>query len=74
MHNDPRGQPVPYYQSLICTVEHSPDRYLAIVAKNGQTVSRNEWVANALLIAESHNTIQRLIAEVREARKRRKVE
>lgn len=71
LNEDPRGQPVPYYRSLICMVEHNPEGYLAVVAKNNQTVSRNEWIANTKLIAESRNTISRLIAEVREARKRK---
>lgn len=58
--DDPRGQPVPYYRGLICTVEHSPDRYIAIVTKDGRSVTREEWPNNAELIVlavNSHATL-----------------
>ena len=63
MHDDPRGQPVPYYRALICTVEHSPDRYLAVVQMNGQHVSREQWQSNARLIAAAPD----LLAELKDA-------
>lgn len=50
-NDDPRGQPSPMYRSTICTVEHSGERLLTVVQKDGLTSSRVQWIANARLIS-----------------------
>lgn len=61
-NDDPRGQPVAHYRGLVCTVEHSPDRYLAVVAENVEHVSREEWPHNARLIASAPDLYEALKA------------
>lgn len=64
-HDDPRGQPSPFYCGLICTVEHSPDRYLSVVGRDGFRVSAEEWPINCAIIAESRNALPALLAAAR---------
>lgn len=62
LNDDPRGQPVPYYRGLICTVEYG-NRHLAVVAKSG-VVSSAEWEANTHLIAaapQMRDALERLL-------------
>jgi hypothetical protein len=66
--DDPRGQPSVMYRSLICTVEHAPERYLAVVQEDGLTVSRDQWPANARLIPAAVNALPALLAEVERRR------
>lgn len=70
-NDDPRGQPSPFYLALVATVEHSPDRYLAVVAKDRETVSREEWPANCDLIATARTALPELLDEVDAAEKER---
>jgi hypothetical protein len=60
LNDDPRGQPVPYYSGLICTVEHG-ERYLAVVS-DGRRVSTDEWEPNARLIAAAPDLLAALKA------------
>lgn len=61
LSDDPRGQPQVMYRGLICTVEHSPDGYKAVVS-DGRTVQPNEWEANARLIAAAPDLLVALQA------------
>ena len=64
VENDPRGQPSPMYRGLIAFVESSPDRRLAIVDPIGNTVSHEDWLANARLIAAAPALLEALEAMV----------
>lgn len=56
---DPRGQPVPYYPGLICTVEHG-NRYQSVVASDGRAASVDQWVPNCWLIAAAPDLLTAL--------------
>lgn len=64
LENDPRGQPVPYYRGLVATVEHGA-RYLAVVTQTGRSVPKDEWEANARLIASAPDLLEALEDTIR---------
>lgn len=53
LNDDPRGQPVPYYRGLVCFVENSPDRHIAVVSKDGGTITKEQWPVIAELVASA---------------------
>ena len=65
---DPRGQPVPYYRGLVCLVEHSSPGSIAVVTKDGRTVPKAEWEANAAFIAHAPEDIRYLLSALKAAR------
>ncbi|MGA9884084.1 MAG: hypothetical protein WBQ34_10225 [Candidatus Acidiferrales bacterium] len=67
LHDDPRGQPVPFYVGLIATFEYC-GRYIAVVAKGGY-VPKEQWEANARYAAAAANAVPKLIAENERLRK-----
>ena len=50
-------QPVPYYKRLICTVEHG-DEYKAVVAERSEVCNKEEWEANARLMAAAPELLE----------------
>lgn len=64
--DDVRGQPVPYYRGLICCVSHEePTGMLAVVTKDGSSVPKADWEANARLIAAAPDMLEALKEVVR---------
>lgn len=68
LHNDPRGQPSPMYRSLVATVEHNGERYLAVVQEQEREVPREEWEANTQFIAYARAWVPGLLEVVELAR------